>query len=128
MRRTNPFDSSADISEAAGESSRLDISAFIEQQHRILGQIKRSRASRNRDNDEDTDMRYGGRTSQLDFQDDFFETITLYSGDNDEDTDMRYGGRTSQLDFKDDYFETITLYSEDDDETLMGKHGRYGMS
>lgn len=99
MRRTNPFDSSADISEAAGESCRLDISAFIEQQHRILGQIKRSRASRNRDNDEDTDMRYGGRTSQLDFQDDYFENTPPYSDD-----------------------------SEDDDETLMGKHGRYGMS
>ena len=103
-RRTDSFDS-ADIIKAAGESSRTDTSTFIEKQRRILDEIKSSRSSRNRDNDEDADMRDEDRTSQFDFEDYHFANSPP----------------NSQIDFRDDHFKSTPPSSTSGDNRPIAK-------
>ena len=60
VRRTSSFEDSASVIKAAGESSKTDPTQFIEQQQRLLDQIKSSKASDH--NDEDVVMRNDERT------------------------------------------------------------------
>lgn len=133
-RRTNSFDS-ADVIKAAGESSQTDPSVFIEQQRKMLEEMKSAKSSRNRDNNEDVDMPVEDRTSQIDFQDDHFKNTPPNSSIRDN------GPITKQPGFSNPEFsgqETARKKSypdyvhieKDDYEKLMGKHegGRHGMS
>ncbi|XP_078367475.1 ubiquitin carboxyl-terminal hydrolase CYLD-like [Oculina patagonica] len=131
-RRTNSFDS-ADVIKAAGESSQTDPSAFIEQQRQMLEEMKNAKSSRNRDNNEDVDMRDEDRTSQIDFQDDHFKNTPPNSSIRDNGPITTQPG-LSNAKFKSQETARKTSYPDyvhiekDDYEQLMGKHegGRHG--
>jgi len=77
VRRANSVSSSADVIRAAGESSQTDHTAFIEQQHQILNEVKNPKSGK-KDNDGDVDMQDKDRISQIDFKDDHFMPNSNY--------------------------------------------------
>ena len=86
--RTKSLDDSAEVIKAAGESSQTDTSAFIEQQRLLLNEVKSSKPSANRDNeDNDVVMQDEDSTvvaTQLDFKDEHFKNTPPNSSVRDD--------------------------------------------
>ncbi len=132
VRRKSLVDS-AEVIKAAGESSQTDPSAFIEQQRQILNEVKSSKPSGNRDNeDKDVVMQDEDRrdvATKLDFKEEHFRSMLPYSSVRDDQPITTQPGRSN---FESQ--EVAKMYAEyvnietDEYVKLIGKHdsGRGG--
>jgi len=127
VRRTSSVDS-ADVILAAGESSKTDPTAFIEQQRQMLNELQSSKVPAH--NHGDVIMRNDERTdsaTKLDFQEDHFRNTPPNSALRDNPPITKQPGLSS-ADSKRTYSDFVHI-EKDDYEKLVHPHesGRHGM-